>query len=287
VKAADRGVALQGVRSSGAPREPQRRPAGTPKSVQPVVVVRHRLKDLLRLPLKGMSDRSGPLRCLCGSLLDSYGDHADSCSNQSGERHKRHTHVNDKAVFAHARQAKLSTSIETTGLVEDTNGRPADTFIETGHGLGDGVAVCLDVVGCGTCNASYVGSAARWAGGAWRRAVDKKLRNARKLTHDGRQLVVVPFAFDTQGGLHPNWKIMYALWAERWATFGVARGPQEHGTLVSCWVARASVAIQRAQCRLVYKTRDTALPGYLVGDEPHEWRAPDMDDLNLMAASVR
>jgi hypothetical protein len=245
------------------------------------------VRRLLRLPLPGLADNSGPLKCQCGCKLDPFGDHADSCPCQCGERHKRHAHVNDKAVHAPARQAKLSTSIETTGLVEDTNGRPADTFIEDNHGLGDQVAVCIDVVGCGTCNASYVESSARWVGGAWRRAVDKKLRNSRVLVHDGRQLVVVPFAFDTQGGLHPNWRIMYKLWAERWATFGEGRGEREQGMLVSRWVGCASVAIQRAQFRLVRRMRDAALPGYIVGDEPHEWRSPDLDDLDTMVASFR
>ena len=245
------------------------------------------VRRLLRLPLRRMADNNGPLKCSCGAKLDPFGDHADSCANQCGERHKRHTHVNEKAVLAHARQAKLSTSIETTGLVEDTNGRPADTFIETGHGLGENVAVCLDVVGCGTCNASYVDSAARWTGGAWRRAVDKKLRKARLLDHDGQQLVVVPFAFDTQGGLHPNWRIIYGLWAERWATLGERRGEQQQGALVARWIARASVAIQRAQFRLVSRMRDSALPCHIVGDEPHEWRTPDLDDLDAMVASFR
>ena len=78
------------------------------------------VRRLLRLPLRGMADNSGPLKCGCGSKLDPFGDHADSCPLQCG---KRHMHVNEKIVLAHARQAKLSTSIETTGLVEDT--RPA------------------------------------------------------------------------------------------------------------------------------------------------------------------
>jgi hypothetical protein len=143
-------------------------------------------RHLLRLPLRGMSDQSGPLKCQCGHKLDPHGDHADSCTHQCGERHKRHMHANEKGVVAPARQAKLSTSIETTGLVEDTNGRPADTLIDTGHGLGDNVSVAIDVVGCGTCNESYVSSAARWQGSAWRRAVDKKLRKARLINHGGR-----------------------------------------------------------------------------------------------------
>jgi hypothetical protein len=245
------------------------------------------IRRLLRLPLRDLSDQSGPLKCACGVLLDPHGDHADSCPVQCGARHQRHVHVNENGVVAPARQAKLSTQIETTGLVEDTNGRPADTFIETGHGFGDHVRACYDVLGCGTCNASYVESAARWAGGAMRRGVDKKLRNARQLDHDGGQLVVVPMAFDSLGGLHQNWQHVYKMFAQRWASFGEDRGEAEIGGLINCWTARTSVAIQRAQFRLVRAMRDVARSAYLVGDEPHQWRMPDLDDLETMGPRVR
>ena len=123
-------------------------------------------------------------------------------------------------------------------------------------------------------------SATRWAGGAWHRGVDKKLRKACALIHNGRQLVVVPMAFDSQGGLHPNWRIMYEHFAERWASFGEGRNKAAQGMLVAGWIARASVAIQRAQFRLVSRMREQARSAYLEGDVPHEWRMPDLDDLD-------
>ncbi len=73
--------------------------------------------------------------------------------------------------------------------------------------------------------------------------------------------MVVPFAFDTQGGLHPNWRIIYKLWAERWASFGECRSEMEQATLVNTWISCTSVAVQRARYRLVRRVRDKAMPG--------------------------
>jgi hypothetical protein len=239
------------------------------------------VRRLLRLELPGLAGH----KCSCGALLDPHGDHADTCENQNGERHRRHTHVNEKGVVAPARQAKLSTSIETVALTEDTNGRPADTCLESGHGFGDNVKVCLDVVGSGSCADNYVDNAARWAGGAMHRAVDKKLRKARLLNAaNGADLIVVPMAFESLGGLHPNWRIMYETWAERWSSQGPGRDERVQAALVRGWVARTSVAIQRAQFRLVSKMRVLAREESYHGDEPHEWRAPDLDDVDARRA---
>ena len=123
-------------------------------------------------------------------------------------------------------------------------------------------------------------------GQAWQRGVDKKLRKACALNHNGKQLVVVPMAFDSQGGLHPNWRIMYEAWATRWGSFGEDRSDAARGMLVASWVARTSLAIQRAQCRLVGRMRDQARSAYLVGEMPNEWRMPDLDDLDAYPARV-
>ena len=57
--------------------------------------------------------------------------------------------------------------------MEDTNSRPADTGIHEGHGFGDDVFACYDVVGCGACAPSYVEQAARYAGGMGRGGQEK------------------------------------------------------------------------------------------------------------------
>ena len=233
------------------------------------------MRRLLRLPLLELEGT----KCSCGAIIDGDADHADVCPHQHGERHNRHTHVNVKAVQEPARQAKLSPQPEVPNLVEDTNGRPADTGIHEGHGFGDDVVACYDVVGCGACAPSYVEQAARYAGGAWDVAVKKKLRNARRLKAASRDLVVIPMAFTSLGALHPNYRATYKSWALRWATFGEGRSEHDQGVLVRCWMARASVAIQRAQFYLVRRMRAQA-EGCAHGRQPRAWQPPDISDID-------
>ena len=54
-------------------------------------------------------------------------------------------------------------------------------------------SACYDCVGVGTCAATYVQAAARWKGGAMQAAVNRKLRNARRL-RGTVDLVVIPMA---------------------------------------------------------------------------------------------
>ena len=100
---------------------------------------------------------------------------------------------------------------------------------------------------------------------------------------NGADLIVVPMAFESLGGMHPNWRIMYETWAERWSSQGPGRDERVQAALVRGWVARTSVAIQRAQFRLVSKMRVLARESYHC-DEPHEWRAPDLDDVDARRA---
>ena len=137
---------------------------------------------------------------------------------------------------------------------------------------------CYDVVGCATCAPSYVEQAARYAGGAWDKAVAKKLRNARRL-HGAKELLVIPMAFETQGALHPNWRVTYEGWARRWATLGEGRTRAHEGMLVRSWIANASVAIQRAQFQLMHRMRAKA-KAHAHGGMPHVWRTPDIDDVD-------
>jgi hypothetical protein len=233
------------------------------------------IRRLLRLPLPGL----GGTRCSCGAVIDEHADHADVCPHQHGERHNRHFHVNLKAVQEPARQAKLAPQNEVPNLVEDTNGRPADTGILEGHGFGDNVIACYDVVGCGACAPTYVEQAARYPGGEWDGATKRKLRNARKLVAAGRDLVVIPMPFSSFGALHPNFKATYESWASRWASHGESRGNQEQSALVRSWMARASTAVQRAQFFLVRRMQAMA-EGCAHGKRPKAWRSPDIGDVD-------
>jgi hypothetical protein len=102
-------------------------------------------------------------------------------------------------------------------------------------------------------------------------AVARKLRNTRTLGHT---LVVVPLAFDSQGVLHPNWKLTYEEWAERWMSVGQGREGGDGSALVRRWMCVASTTIQRSQHRMtlaLIEASARAGPHRLV---PCEWRPP-------------
>ena len=84
-------------------------------------------------------------------------------------------------------------------------------------------------------------------------------------------MVVIPMAFESQGAMHPNWRATYESWAHRWATLGEGRSRRDEGALVRCWVAQASMAIQRAQYFLVRRMRELA-ESCAHGGQPHAWQ---------------
>ena len=182
--------------------------------------------------------------------------------------------------MAPAKQVKLAPTIETPGLVEDSNGRPADTGVRSGHGFGAGVHACYDVVGVGTCAKSYVEAAARYTGGAWAQAVKHKLNKATVLkgTED---LLVIPMAFESQGGLHPNWRVTYEQWADRWAGLAEDRPRWRQGMMVRCWMARTSLVVQREQFRAVTRMLGRATLA-LHGQEPRAHRSMCTDAFDFV-----
>ena len=73
-------------------------------------------------------------------------------------------------------------------------------------------------------------------------AVNRKLRNARRLSGTV-DLVVIPMAFESQGGLHPNWRTTYLEWAKTWASSSEAERPRwRQFLMVQSWIARTSLA---------------------------------------------
>jgi hypothetical protein len=86
-------------------------------------------------------------------------------------------------------------------------------------------------------------------------------------------------AFTSLGALHPNYRATYKSWALRWATFGEGRSEHDQGVLVRCWMAGASVAIQRAQFYLVRRMRAQA-EGCAHGRQPRAWQPPDISDVD-------
>ena len=118
-------------------------------------------RRLLRLPLRRLSHLQ---RCSCGTALDLYGDHADACTHQAGERTRRHGYINEHCVLNVAHSAGLQAEAEESHLIPGTQYRPADTCIRQGHGLGDGLIACYDVVQTGNTAPSNRDIAARYPG---------------------------------------------------------------------------------------------------------------------------
>jgi hypothetical protein len=226
-------------------------------------------RRLLRLPLPGLEN--APACGYCRAALDPYGDHCDTCKGLIHQRELRHHTVNERAVLAPARQARLPAKIEPPKLVEGSNARPADTGIAYGHCFGEGIHACYDVVGCGSAVDTYAAAATARVGGAMEAAVARKLRNARKL--DATK-VVIPLAFTSQGGLHTNWQVTYTQWAERWASVGPGREGGNTNGLIRRWMSVASTTIQRAQHRMTLNLMEASGRLGPHGVVPREWHEP-------------
>jgi hypothetical protein len=239
----------------------------------PPAALSHAVRRLLRLPVAGFASGGCVGKCgYCKAPLDAFADHADVCPGLIHQRELRHHYVNEKAVLAPARQAKLPAKLEPSRLVSGSNSRPADTGIAYGHGFGDDLHVCYDVVGVGSSVESCLSTQ---EGGSFKAAIGRKLRGARAL--DGG-LVIVPMPFNTQGGFHQNWQETYRQWAARWAVVaGAARGKDDDvdtSSLVRHWMAVASTAVQHAQFRLTARLQEAAQRLGPLGVEPREWRPP-------------
>jgi hypothetical protein len=206
------------------------------------------MRRLLRLPIRGLNAGA---TCGCGDAIDCYGDHADCCRLLQGQRGKRHDRVNMTSVLAPARQACLPAEPEKAHLIEDSNGRPADTYIP--YGLEDifgSRPVCYDVVGVGSAVEQYLAQACQGIGGAMNFGVKRKLRSTRRLDDNK---VVVPMPFTSQGALHANFRTSYEMWATHWATCGEGRNADAQGALARVWMSQASAVVQMAQNRLTRK----------------------------------
>ena len=240
-------------------------------------VLEYSMRRLLRLPIPGFVNGA---MCRCKEIIDEFGDHADTCTLMHGERSKRHHTVNSVAVHTSALQACLPAEIEAPHLNEDNNGRPADTLVS--HGLEPVFgkrAVCYDVTGIGSSVEQYLDAACNNVGGAMTFGIARKLRSTRTLEDDK---VVVPLPFESQGGLHDNWRITFKQWAAHWAGCGEGRGLHEQGQLVRCWLVKAATVVQIAQHRL-----STRLTGLLRSTDPRSgaavWGRQPMQLMDLHA----
>jgi len=243
------------------------------------------MRRLLRLPLRQLDNLR---RCSCGTPLDPFGDHADACPDQRGERSRKHDFVNEHCVYNVARSAGLHASIEQGQLIPGTQYRPADTCIRYGHGLGDGLIACYDVVQTGNTAPSNETIAARYPGAMLDEAFNRKVRAlARRSAHSN--LISVPLPFDSQGALHETWVGTYENWAHRYTSFGPnATLPDQakarlRGAFVRRALAATSLYVQRSQFLLVQ--RMCRLASARVHGTPRAARLVDVEDLGCSHAA--
>jgi hypothetical protein len=237
-------------------------------------------RRLLRLPLRGCSGK-----CACGMDLDPFGDHADSCPLLNAKRTTRHNAVNQFGLMAPASQAGLLPRAEQTGLVTN-NGRPADTCITQDLGFGQGVAACYDVVGVGSCAKTYIKKAAGKPGEGMEPAVARKTNQTRKIRSILYVLLVFPMAFESHGGLHPNWRKTYIRWAEFWASKDPEKRTRDiQGLMVRSWMARVSHIIQMEQYKQ-YEYMLTCASNFKHGNVPHLLRTAIPEDFDRALAAI-
>ena len=79
----------------------------------------------------------------------------------------------------------------------------------------------------------------------------RKVLSAHKLQGTS-ELIIVPMAFESQGGLHANWRNTYVQWATFWGSKDkVDRPAWRQGLMVRAWTARTSLIIQQEHFRIV------------------------------------
>ena len=122
------------------------------------------------------------------------------------------------------------------------NGRPADTLIPYGlEPIFGKREACYDVTGVGSSVEQYLERACNEVGGAMTFGISRKLRSTRALD-SGK--AVIPLPFESQGGLHENWRITFKQWATHWASCGEGRDCQEQGQIARIWLVKAATVVQ-------------------------------------------
>ena len=91
--------------------------------------------------------------------------------------------------------------------------------------------------------------------------ISRKLRSTRALD-SGK--AVIPLPFESQGGLHENWRNTFKQWATHWASCGEGRDCQEQGQIARIWLVKAATVAQIAQHNLTRR-----LPNLLRCTDPH------------------
>jgi hypothetical protein len=81
---------------------------------------------MLRLLLPELRDCT---RCVCGAVVDSYGDHVDVCHMLARWRSWRHDLLCDDGVLAPCKLVGIPAYREVPDIVDGTMERPADVWM--------------------------------------------------------------------------------------------------------------------------------------------------------------
>ena len=174
------------------------------------------------------------------SLMDTFGDHALSCSSSS-DRISRHNDTRD-FVFHACRSASLSPVLEAT-LSESSRRRPGDIFIPNwAHGSPAAVDVTL------TCplHSTLINRAAEEVGYACKLAEERKLAASAELCQQSG-FEFLPLALETIGGFGTSATSFLTLLSERCADNNLRDRAAEKRQLFQ----RINVAVHRSNANMV------------------------------------
>ena len=175
------------------------------------------------------------------SLMDSFGDHALSCSS-SRDRIARHNDTRD-LVFHACRSAGLSPVLEAKGLSATSRRRPGDVFIPNWkHGSPAAVDVTL------TCplQSTVINKAAEEVGYACKLAEERKFAASAELCQQSG-LDFIPLALETSGGFGSCATSFLTVLAERCADNNMRDRVIEKRQLFQ----RINVAVHRSNANMI------------------------------------
>jgi len=180
---------------------------------------RLKLRRDLGVPIFRASTPTDPLLCcFCDELMDSWGDHAVSCSGD-GLRNTKHNELRD-ATQGCCNSADFKSNKESLGLLgKDGWERPADLRVRN-WGAG-GKDAWFDVTIVNPFNLTHFDGGMRTFGFATEEA-EKRKRNGAQTAAEEKGAIYIPLAFTTEGGMGvtaaKTFQILAHRAADRWGS---------------------------------------------------------------------
>jgi hypothetical protein len=206
----------------------------------------------LRLLLKywmGIPIFDGKARCLCGSIIDLYGDHAIHCK-RGGHLIRRHDHVRD-ILYQSLQVASIQVSKELVGYMHGEKSRVGDIILPFGgNGFNTDTECLFDVSILSSLYVDRLNNSSKQRESTSELAVKLKL-SARKADRNGMIETArglrkfVPIGFEALGGFSSNSKKLVDFIATEWCLKSGLKKSLAKRSIVS----KISMAIQRGNSR--------------------------------------